>query len=182
MSEIQTQARLAMQQLLAQAQLKPGQIVVVGCSTSEVVGKRIGTAGTLEVAKELLSGLMEPIREKGLYLAVQCCEHLNRTLIVPRDCMEAYGLEEVCVMPQPHAGGSLATVYYESLSDPCPVMSICAHAGMDIGGTLIGMHLKAVAVPVRIEQNHIGQAPLILAKTRPRLVGGERAVYPQKIR
>ncbi len=169
-------------ELLAQAQLKPGQIVVVGCSTSEVMGKRIGTAGTLETAQELLEGLKAPLDENGLYLAVQCCEHLNRTLIVPRACMEAYNLEEVCVMPQMHAGGSLATVYYQSLADPCPVMSIAAHAGMDIGGTLIGMHLRPVAVPVRIEHAKIGSAPLILARTRPRLVGGERAVYPKKIR
>ena len=182
MQNISEQARAAVQQLLQQADLKAGQILIVGCSTSEVIGKRIGSSGTLDIAAEILRGILPVLAEKGMFLAVQCCEHLNRSLVMPIECAERYTLDEVCVRPVAHAGGSLATAYYEFLESPCVVETARAHAGIDIGGTLIGMHLKQVAVPVRIEQTHIGEAPLILAKTRPKLIGGYRAQYPEQVR
>ena len=177
MPDITRQAQAAVLELVNIAGLTPGQIFVVGCSTSEVMGQRIGTAGTREAAQDLLDGILPVLSARGVYLAVQCCEHLNRALVVPRECMEKYGLEEVCVAPQPHAGGSLAALYY-TYPGMCVVESIRAHAGMDIGGTLIGMHLKAVAVPVRLSVGQIGQAPILCAKTRPKLIGGVRAEYP----
>jgi len=180
--DITLETRTALLQLLEQAHMSAGQILVVGCSTSEVAGKRIGSGGTLETANLILDGLLPVLEAAGIYLAVQCCEHLNRAIVLPRECAERCGLDEVCARPAPHAGGSLATAYYERLSAPCLVEGVRAHAGIDIGGTLIGMHLKPVAVPVRIEQKKIGEAPLILARTRPKLIGGARAQYPQDIR
>lgn len=182
MPDITLDTRTALLQLLEQANMRAGQILVVGCSTSEVLGKRIGSAGTLEAAKQILDGLLPVTDAAGIYLAVQCCEHLNRAIVLPRECAEQCGLDEVCVRPAPHAGGSLASAYYEQLVSPCVVESVRAHAGMDIGATLIGMHLRPVAVPVRIEQKRVGEAPLILARTRPKLIGGTRAQYPQDIR
>lgn len=176
------EARAAMSELVQRANLQEGQIVVLGCSTSEIMGARIGSSGTLEVAQAVLSGLLEPIEARGGVLAVQCCEHLNRALVLPRKAMEEKGLLEVCAQPWEHAGGSMATAYYQSLTQPCLVETIQAQAGLDIGDTLIGMHLKRVAVPVRLEQKTIGQAHLCAAVTRPPLIGGERARYPQKIR
>ena len=176
------EAKAAMQELVNRANLKKGQVVVVGCSTSEIMGARIGSSGTLEVAKEVLRGLREPIEEKGGWLAIQCCEHLNRSLVMPRAALEEKGYTEVCAQPWEHAGGSMATAYWQALEEPCLAETICANAGLDIGDTLIGMHLKRVAVPVRLEQKVIGAAHLTAAVTRPALIGGERARYPQKIR
>ncbi len=173
---IETQAFEAMTGLCEAANLQEGQIVVVGCSTSEVLGKKIGTAGTLDVANALLAGFEKALGGKNIFLAVQCCEHLNRALVVPCACMEKYGLEEVSVVPHAHAGGSLGTAYFAK-GGKRMVETICAHAGMDIGGTLIGMHLKRVAVPVRLGIDTIGEAHVLFAKTRPKLIGGERARY-----
>ena len=125
---------------------------------------------------------MEPVLARGGVLAVQCCEHLNRSLVIPRQALEDNHLTEVCAEPWEHAGGSMATAYYRALEEPCLCETIQASAGLDIGDTLIGMHLKRVAVPVRLEQKTIGEAHLCAATTRPPLIGGERAHYPQKIR
>lgn len=182
MSERYEQARAAMQELVERAKLTKGQIVVVGCSTSEIMGARIGSSGTLEVAQEVLRGLREPVEAAGGVLAVQCCEHLNRALVLPRAALEEKGFTEVCAQPWEHAGGSMATAYWQALEEPCLAETIVAKAGLDIGDTLIGMHLARVAVPVRLEQKEIGQAHLCAAVTRPPLIGGERAHYPQKIR
>ncbi|HHP51236.1 MAG TPA: TIGR01440 family protein [Moorella mulderi] len=167
----------ALKELLEAAAMKPGQIVVVGCSTSEVVGKKIGSSPNLEVAQTIFQALYTLLQERGIFLAVQCCEHLNRALVVERECMERYNLEEVTVVPHPKAGGALATVAYYSFKDPVVVESLQAHAGMDIGDTFIGMHLKRVAVPVRGSVKSIGEAHLTMARTRPKLIGGERARY-----
>lgn len=180
--ELYQEALKAMNELCERANLKKGQIVVVGCSTSEIMGKCIGSSGTLEVAQEVLRGLMEPVLARGGVLAVQCCEHLNRSLVIPRQALEDNHLTEVCAEPWEHAGGSMATAYYRALEEPCLCETIQASAGLDIGDTLIGMHLKRVAVPVRLEQKTIGEAHLCAATTRPPLIGGERAHYPQKIR
>lgn len=175
-------ALAAMTELVEMADIHKGQVVVVGCSTSEIMGRGIGTSGTLEVAQHVLRGLMEPIAARGAYLAVQCCEHLNRSLVLPRQALEEKGYTEVCAQPWEHAGGSMATAYFQDLDQPCLAQSVVADAGLDIGDTLIGMHLKHVAVPVRLSQRGIGQAHLCAAVTRPPLIGGERARYPKKIR
>ncbi len=180
--QIKVQASLAAEQLLDAANYKPGQILVVGCSSSEIAGGSIGHASAPEVADAVYQVISEACAARGIYLAAQCCEHLNRALIVERACAEQYGLEEVCVIPQPKAGGSFATAAWANMQEPCAVESIKAHAGMDIGGTLIGMHLRSVAVPVRIPQNTIGQASVLCARTRPKFVGGSRAVYPESDR
>ena len=181
LEKIRSQARLAMTQLLEIARPRPWDIVVVGCSSSEVAGKRIGSTSSPEIARAILEGLYPVLRERELYLAAQCCEHLNRALILERSAAEKYGYEAVNVVPQPKAGGSFATAAYAAFADPVAVERIRAHAGMDIGDTLIGMHLKAVAVPVRIAQKNIGQAHGVCARVRPRFIGGIRAVYDENM-
>jgi uncharacterized protein (TIGR01440 family) len=177
LEEIARQTEQAARELLELAKLEPGSILVVGCSTSEVQGKRIGTSGSREVAAAILEPLLRVTSEQGLYLAVQCCEHLNRALVVERAAMKEYRLEQVMAYPIPHAGGSLAALAMEAFKEPVLVERIQAHAGLDIGHTLIGMHLKPVAVPTRLSIDHIGAAPLVAARTRPKLIGGARAVY-----
>ena len=159
------------------AQLHKKHLFVIGCSTSEVIGKRIGTEGTLEVA-EMIYNEVSAFQEKtGIGLAFQCCEHLNRALVLPREMAEERGYDEVSVVPVRKAGGSMATYAYQQIKDPVVVEHIQAEAGIDIGDTFIGMHLKHVAVPVRTSIKEIGYAHVTMAKTRPKLIGGERAVY-----
>ena len=159
------------------AKLQQDQILVVGCSTSEVQGEKIGSGGSIEVAQAIFFGLSEAAQKVNLSLAFQCCEHLNRALVVDEATMKKYQLEEVAVVPHPHAGGALASIAYRQIKSPAIVESIQAHAGLDIGNTLIGMHLKRVAVPVRLAVKYIGKATVIAARTRPKLIGGERAQY-----
>ena len=177
--KILNQAREMLNEFLDEAKLTKGQILVVGCSSSEIVGEKIGKGSDFNAAKAVFEGIYPILKEKGIYLAAQCCEHLNRALIIERECAEKYGYDPVCVKPQPKAGGSFATTAYESFSDPVAVEHIKAHAGIDIGGTFIGMHLKEVAVPVRISVNTLGEARLLFARTRPKYIGGSRAVYPE---
>ncbi len=167
----------ALEELLAVAKLKPEQIVVIGCSTSEILGERIGKASSLEVAKALLESILPLISKNKLFLAVQGCEHINRALVVEAKCVEKYNLEQVNVVPHIHAGGGFAAAVYASFKDPVMVENIRADAGMDIGDTFIGMHLKEVAVPIRSEIKNIGKAHLTMARTRTRYIGGERAKY-----
>ncbi len=175
--QVTAQARTAVTELLDVAGLRAGELFVVGCSSSEVLGGRIGKASSQEAARAVFGGIYPILRERGIYLAAQCCEHLNRALIVEGVCAERYGYEPVCVVPQPHAGGSFAVQAWRAFERPTAVERIRAHAGLDIGGTLIGMHLREVAVPVRLSLDHIGQAILLCARTRPRFIGGSRAVY-----
>ena len=177
MTEIRMQAEQAIKELLAVAKLRSGDLLVIGCSSSEIVGQRIGTASNEEIAHEILGIILPAIRSAGAFMAAQCCEHLNRALIVERETAEKYGYEPVNVRPWAHAGGSFATAVWEHMEDPVAVEHIRAHAGMDIGDTLIGMHLRDVAVPVRLEVKKIGQANLVCARTRPKYIGGERARY-----
>ena len=177
LKEIKNAVFSAANELCEKAKLKSGSIVVVGCSTSEVGGGIIGKSGSLDVAEAIFDGLNDAFLGKGIFIAAQCCEHLNRSLVIERECLEKYSLEEVCVVPHPKAGGSFATATYKGFENPVVVEEIKGHAGLDIGGTLIGMHLKRVCVPVRLSVKKIGEAPIICAKTRPRLVGGERAIY-----
>ena len=182
LEDIKNDAARAASDLVEVAKLKKGDIVVIGCSTSEVCGQKIGGASSPEAAEAVFEGLTSVFAPAGIYIAAQCCEHLNRALIVERACAERYALEEVCVIPQPKAGGSFATAAWAGMQEPVAVEYIKAHVGMDIGGTLIGMHLCHVAVPVRIAQNTIGHASVLCARTRPKFVGGSRAVYPDRDR
>ena len=175
--QIKEETAAAVKELLEVSCLKAGDILVVGCSSSEIVGGMIGKCSSPDAAKAVLEGIVEALSNKGIFLAAQCCEHLNRALIVERACAEKYGYEPVCVVPQPKAGGSLATAAYYNFSDPVAVECISAHAGIDIGSTLIGMHLRRVAVPVRLSVSKIGSANVTAARTRPKYIGGERAAY-----
>lgn len=177
--DITVQARTVVTELLDQARLKPGSLFVVGCSSSEMVGKRIGKGSSMDAAQAAFQGIYPVLQAQGIQLAVQCCEHLNRALIMERAAAEQKGYEIVNVMPQPHAGGSFAVTAWNTFEDPVAVETIQADAGMDIGGTLIGMHLRRVAVPVRTSLNHIGKAMVLCARTRPKYIGGPRAVYQE---
>ena len=175
--DIREQSQRAAAELLEKARLLPGDLFVVGCSSSEILGGTIGRASSLETAQAVLDGIYPLLREQGVFLAAQCCEHLNRALIVEADCARRYGYDPVSVRPRPKAGGSFAASAWEAFDRPVAVEHIRAHAGLDIGGTLIGMHLRDVAVPVRLSLDHIGQALLLCARTRPKFIGGSRACY-----
>ena len=177
LSTIEQQARQAVSELQDAAKVQPDDIFVVGCSSSEILGGKIGHASSLEAAQAAFKGIYPLLQEQGIFLAAQCCEHLNRALILERACARQYGYDPVSVHPQPKAGGSFATTAWDSFQDPVAVEHIRAHAGMDIGGTLIGMHLRDVAVPVRLSLDHIGEAILLCARTRPKYIGGSRAHY-----
>lgn len=174
---LRAQAGAAAEELLEAARLQEGDLFVVGCSSSEVLGGRIGKASSLEAAQAVFDGIYPLLEARGIFLAAQCCEHLNRALIIEERCAARFGYEPVSVLPQPKAGGSFATAAWRAFQRPVAVEHIRAHAGMDIGGTLIGMHLRDVAVPVRLHQDHVGQAILLCARTRPKFIGGSRACY-----
>lgn len=180
LAQVKEESANAARQLADAARLHKGQIVVVGCSTSEVVGHNVGSWSTPEVANAIFEGLNSVFAPMGVYIAAQCCEHLNRALIVEHEAVP--NGEIVNVMPQPKAGSSFATAAYHSFRHPVALEEIKADAGLDIGGTLIGMHLKKVAVPVRLQQNHIGQAILLAARVRPKFIGGERAIYDESLK
>ena len=178
--EIREQAKTAASELVETARLKKGDILIVGCSSSEVVGLHIGKGSDINAAGAIYEGLQEVLRPKGIWLAAQCCEHLNRAVIVEKAALLP-GTEIVNVVPQPHAGVSFAMTVYQNADCPVAVEEIKADAGMDIGRTLIGMHLKKVAVPVRLSLDKIGEAILICARTRPKFIGGSRAVYDDNL-
>ena len=180
LAQVKEESANAARQLAEVARLHKGQIVVVGCSTSEVVGHNVGSWSTPEVANAIFEGLNSVFAPMGVYIAAQCCEHLNRALIVEHEAVP--NGEIVNVMPQPKAGSSFATAAYQNFRHPVALEEIRADAGLDIGGTLIGMHLKKVAVPVRLQQNHIGQAILLAARVRPKFIGGERAIYDETLK
>ena len=171
------EAYRAAKELLDKAKPEKGSLFVVGFSTSEVGGASIGTFSSPELAEVVFGGIYQATQEADVFLVAQCCEHLNRALILEREAAEKYGYEAVNVVPQPKAGGSFATAAYKAFEEPVAVEHVKAHAGMDIGDTLIGMHLKDVAVPVRIRTTQIGDAHVVCARTRPKFIGGERAVY-----
>ena len=177
--KITQEARTVLTELLDQAALRPGALLVVGCSSSEIVGAQIGKGSSMEAAQAAFRGIWPILRERGIALAVQCCEHLNRALIMERAVAERKGYEIVNVVPQPHAGGSFAVTAWNAFEDPVAVETIQADAGIDIGGTLIGMHLRRVAVPVRTGLDHIGDAIVLCARTRPKYIGGPRAMYQE---
>lgn len=176
---IYDETKAAISELCEVAKLKEGNIVVVGCSTSEVVGSRIGTNSSYDVAGEIFKALNDYTKSNGIYLAIQCCEHLNRAIITEREVVPF--AEYVNVVPQPKAGGSLATQAYHGFTNPVALEEIKADAGLDIGLTLIGMHLKKVAVPLRLVNNKIGEATVVAARTRPKFIGGVRATYNEEL-
>ena len=176
--EIREQVRAAITELTAQdKKFNPVKLLVIGCSSSEIAGGVIGHASAYELGEQVADEILTIAKENGFACAFQCCEHLNRALVMEREAAEKYGYEIVCVVPQPKAGGSLATAAYRAMVDPVVVQEVKADAGIDIGRTLIGMHLRPVAVPVRLKTDMIGEALVIAARTRPRLIGGERAKY-----
>lgn len=177
--EITRQARTVVTELLEQANMRPGSLMVIGCSSSEMVGEKIGKGSSMDAAQAAFAGIAPVLKEQGIELAVQCCEHLNRALILERRVAEKRGYEIVNVVPQPKAGGSFAVTAWNAFEDPVAVETITAEAGIDIGGTLIGMHLRRVAVPVRTSLNHIGEALVLCARTRPKFIGGPRAIYQE---
>ena len=180
LAEVEREAANAAQELVEAARLHRGQIVVIGCSTSEVVGHQVGSWSTPEIANAIFEGLHSAFGPMGVYIAAQCCEHLNRAIIVEHDAVP--NGEIVNVVPQPKAGSSFATAAYQAFKHPVALEEIRADAGLDIGGTLIGMHLKKVAVPVRLAQDHIGDAILLAARVRPKFIGGDRAVYDETLK
>lgn len=178
-SELTKQAEKVTREIIEKAGLVSGQILVVGCSSSEICGDKIGSNSNLEVAQAVFKGIYDVLQENGIYLAAQCCEHLNRAIIVEQEAVPFSDI--VNVMPQPKAGGSFGTTAYKTFKKPVAVEEIKADAGIDIGGTLIGMHIKKVAVPVKLENNKIGEANVLAARVRPKFIGGERAVYDEKL-
>ncbi|MGN0819180.1 MAG: TIGR01440 family protein [Christensenellaceae bacterium] len=173
--DILLQSKECAEELIEKAKLKKGNIVVVGCSTSEVAGSQIGSNSSTEVAKQIFDGLYAAFNERGIFVAFQCCEHLNRAIVIERKALVFY--DEVNVVPMPKAGGALASHAYNNIDDAIVVEHIKADAGIDIGDTFIGMHLKEVAVPLRLSVNKIGSAHLTCARVRPKFIGGERAKY-----
>ncbi len=183
-AEIEEQSRIAAIEICDASGIKPGQIFVVGCSSSEVLGDRIGTATNTEVAEAIYNGISAVLSVRGVCLAGQCCEHLNRALVVEEEILEKYRFEQVNAIPRPdHAGGAFATVCYQRMKHPVVTESINAQAvaGIDIGGTMIGMHIHPTVVPLRISLRKIGEAPIICARRRPRYIGGARAVYDEHL-
>lgn len=168
-------------EFLEQAKLKKGNLVVIGCSTSEIAERHIGSYSNAELGEAVFVAMYEELQRAGLSVAAQCCEHLNRALIMEAADAEHFGYEEVNVIPQPKAGGSFATAAWKHMKHPVAVEFIQAHAGIDIGDTLIGMHLRPVAVPVRIEHPAIGGAHIVCARTRAKYIGGERAHYNEQM-
>ena len=184
LGQIRKQAQQAVAELCDAAHLRPGALFVVVCSSSEVLGERIGTHTSMDVAGALYEGIASELKERGVFLAAQCCEHLNRALVVERTVLERYDLEQVNAIPQPnHAGGAFASVTWNRMADPVLVESLSARAdaGIDIGGTLIGMHIHPVVVPVRISIDRIGEASILCARRRPKYVGGQRAIYDEAL-
>ena len=178
--KIKEQAQAAAEELVEIAKLKKGDIFVAGCSSSEVMGQRIGKGSDINAAQAIYEGIMSVLEPKGIFLAAQCCEHLNRAIIVEKKALLP-GTEIVNVVPHPHAGGSFATTMYHKAKEPIAVEEIKADAGIDIGNTLIGMQLKKVAVPVRLSIKKIGEAPIVCARTRPKFIGGSRAIYDEAL-
>jgi len=182
LEEYKSEAYKCASEIVKKANAKKGQLFVVGCSTSEILGSNPGTNSAPDVGRAVMEGVLDACRENGLYLCAQCCEHLNRAIIMESEAADKYGYDEVNVVPQPKAGGSFATALWGALDSPCAVEHIRAHLGIDIGCVMIGMHLREVAVPVRLESGTIGEARVVAARTRPKSIGGERAHYNDSLK
>ena len=174
-------AKRVAEEFLEQAKLKEGNLVVIGCSTSEIAAKSIGSYSNEALGEAVFTAIYETLCAQGLNVAAQCCEHLNRALIMEAEAAQQYGYEIVKVMQMPKAGDSFATAAWKHMKHPAAVEHVQAHAGIDIGDTLIGMHLRAVAVPLRIAHPSIGCAHIVCARTRAKYIGGERAHYNEEM-
>jgi len=185
LEDIKSQTARAAEEFFETARMKAGQILVVGCSSSEIAAQKIGSFSSAEIGEAVFEVLYEACQKRGIYLAAQCCEHLNRALILEEEAALKYGYEQVNVMPRLKAGGSFATAAWTGMTahqkTPVAVEKIAANGGIDIGDTLIGMHLKAVAVPVRTSVGQIGAAHVVYARVRPKFVGGGRACYDEAL-
>lgn len=181
MDAIQQNLVAALEGLIEAAKPEKGSILVVGCSTSEVLGDKIGTTGSDEAAEIIFKTIQESAQKYSFYIAAQCCEHLNRAIVIEKEAALCRGLSQVNAIPRPHAGGAFAAAAYRGMTAPFVAEHIQADFGIDIGHTLIGMHLKEVAVPVRVSVTHIGKAPIVLARTRPKYIGGQRAIYDETL-
>lgn len=182
--DIRNQTKAVMEELFANCReghykLNKGDILVIGCSTSKVMGFQMGSHSTEEVAETIMKTVLPYVREHNIFIACQCCEHLNRALVVERECMEKYDLTQVSVKPAPHAGGAWSVQAMKQFDNPVVVEDIKsrARAGIDIGGVFIGMHMRTVCVPIHNENTNIGCANITMARNRPKLIGGERAEY-----
>lgn len=176
---IKEQLKKAAEELIEKAKLKNGDVVVVGCSSSEILGENMGTNSSPELGEAVFNSLNDVFKEKGIFIAAQCCEHLNRAIIT--ESIAVKNAETVNVVPVPKAGGSFATAAYKYMENPVALENIKADAGLDIGGVLIGMHLKNVAVPLKLSEKSIGNALLLAARTRPKFIGGVRANYNENL-
>lgn len=179
--KVESDARRVVAEFLEQAKLREGELVVIGCSTSEIAERQIGSFSSAELGETVFAAMYEELKKAGLAVAAQCCEHLNRALIMTEEDARRFGYEVVNVIPQPKAGGSFSTAAWKHMENPVAVEYVQAHAGIDIGDTLIGMHLRPVAVPVRIEHPVIGGAHIVCARTRAKYIGGERAHYNEDL-
>ncbi|MDL4839156.1 TIGR01440 family protein [Aquibacillus rhizosphaerae] len=181
MEQLQTNLKVIIDEWLTNGYVQEGDLFVIGCSTSEVAGEHIGTAGSEQIAAAIFEQVNRLKQEAGVQLAFQCCEHLNRALVVEKSTMRVFGYEQVSAIPVPKAGGSMASYAYKQFKQPVLVEQIEADAGIDIGETMIGMHIKKVAIPLRLKQRYVGNARVNAARRRPKLIGGERAVYADEI-
>lgn len=163
--------------ILEKSAIVTGQVFVLGLSSSEVAGGLIGKNSNAEIGRIIVQAVLEETKKRGLYLAVQGCEHVNRALVVEKEYAERKDLEIVNVLPSLHAGGSGQVAAFELMSDPVEVEEIVAHAGLDIGDTAIGMHVKRVQVPLVPFQRELGGAHVTALASRPKLIGGARAHY-----
>ena len=179
-AQVQEQTQQILEELLAVSDMHAGDLLVVGCSSSEIAGHSIGSYSGEDIGRAVVLSLLSVLKPRGIYLAAQCCEHLNRALIVEKEYARIHQLPIVNVRPVLKAGGSFATAAYELFNEPVALETVSAQAGIDIGSTLIGMHLQPVVVPVRTKHDHIGQAYVVCARTRPKYIGGERAQYVSK--
>lgn len=177
LQQIQSQLSQLLSELEQQVKFQPKQFFVIGCSTSEIAGSRIGTSGAIEIAEVLFDEFSKFAQKHSLYLVFQGCEHINRALTMEAEAAQMYSLEPVTVVPVKHAGGSMSAYAYSKFENPVVVEHVRAHGGIDIGQTIIGMHLKEVAIPLRTSVRQIGEAIVTIATTRPKLIGGERAIY-----
>lgn len=169
--------KLLLNELKERNFFKPGEICIIGCSTSEVIGERIGSVGSIDVAQQIFDALAEISMETGVIFAFQGCEHINRAITIEREHFNPLTMEEVTVVPAVHAGGSMSTYAYRHMNNPMVTEHITADCGIDIGQTMIGMHIKHVAVPIRTSVKKVGEAIVTIATSRPKLIGGERAQY-----
>ena len=177
--ELTAQAKQAVTELLDAAKLKPGKIFVVGCSSSEMVGARIGKGSVPELGEIVAEAMLAACKGHGVHAAFQCCEHLNRGIVVEKAVLKELGLTQVRAIPQPKAGGSVPAAAWKKMEKPALAVSIQADAAIDIGDTLVGMHIRPVAVPLRISTSHVGHANLVMAYSRLPYIGGARAVYTE---